>query len=192
MTEINNIQTKPAPPATWTQFLKRLNGPLHEKTILIYAVIVVAHMTEHIFQAYQIYVAGWARPDAKGALGFLMPALVSSEVLHFTYAVFVIGGLILLRPAIRGLARTWWDVAIVFQIWHLFEHSLLQWQAVAHVFFFGASAPTSVLQIWIPRPELHLLYNLAVTIPTLFGLYFHRYPPKRDREMKTGCTCAGD
>jgi hypothetical protein len=120
-----------------------------------------------------------------------MPALVTSEILHFVYAVFVIAGLIVLRPAIRGVGRAWWDAALVFQAWHLIEHSILQWQTVVSDTFFGATVPTSILQVWIPRVELHLFYNIIVTVPTLIGLYFHRYPPKRERGMKTTCTCVG-
>jgi hypothetical protein len=176
--------------SAWERVNYRLNGPLHEKALWIYAFIVTAHWMEHIIQAYQIYLAGWARPDAKGMLGLWMPTLVTTEVLHFTYAVFVIGGLILLRPGFYGRARAWWDIALLVQAWHLFEHSILQWQAIAHSFFFGASVPISFLQVWIPRVELHLVYNIAVTVPTLLGLYYHRYPPKGDRQHQVGCSCS--
>jgi hypothetical protein len=174
----------------WERISSRLNGSLHEKSLWVYAIIVVAHWMEHLIQAYQIYLAGWARPDAKGMLGLWMPTLVTTEILHFTYAVFVIGGLILLRPGFYGRARVWWDIALLVQAWHLFEHSILQWQAIAGDFFFGASVPISFLQVWIPRVELHLLYNIAVTVPTLVGLFYHRYPPKGERQHRVGCGCS--
>ena len=189
MATINDIRPKPSRASAWTQFMDRLNGPLHEKALWIYVFIVTAHWMEHLLQAYQIFVAGWARPDAKGLLGFWWPALVTSEVLHFMYGLFVITGLILLRPAIRGVARTWWDAALLFETWHVIEHTVLQWQAITHDYFFGATMPISFLQLWIPRVELHLIYNIVVTVPTLIGLYFHRHPPKRDRGIKTTCTC---
>jgi hypothetical protein len=116
--------------------------------------------------------------------------LVTSEILHWVYAVFVLVGLILLRPGMRGAARVWWDAALVFQAWHMFEHSILQWQAIVRDYFFGASVPMSFLQVWIPRVELHLFYNIIVTVPTLIALYLHRYPPKKEQGLPADCTCA--
>ncbi|HUF37044.1 MAG TPA: hypothetical protein VMN57_00850 [Anaerolineales bacterium] len=190
MTTIGNVQPKTSLLSNWLQLVARLNGSLHEKALWVYVFIVVAHWMEHLIQAYQIFVSGWARSEARGMLGLWMPGLVSSEILHFAYAVFVIGGLILLRPGMRGLARFWWDAALIFQAWHLVEHSLLQWQVMVNDFFFGASIPLSLLQVWVPRVELHLFYNVVVTVPTLIGLYFHRYPPRRERGIKTDCSCS--
>jgi hypothetical protein len=49
--------------------------------------------------------------------------------------------------------------------------------------------PTSIGQIWIPRIELHLIYNLLVFLPMVVGMYYHVYPPVRDA-AKAVCTCA--
>jgi hypothetical protein len=49
--------------------------------------------------------------------------------------------------------------------------------------------PTSIGQIWIPRIELHLIYNTLVFIPMVAAMYYHVYPPARDA-VKAVCTCA--
>jgi len=189
MTTFNNLQPETVQ-SGWAQFIDRLNSSLHEKALWIYAFLVISHWLEHILQAFQIWGLGWARPDAKGMLGFWFPGLVTSEALHFGYALLVIGGLVLLRPGFYGRARFWWDMAFIFQAWHLFEHAILQYQAFTQHFFFGASIPTSIFQLWIPRVELHLLYNLIVTAPTVIGMIYHRYPPKGEAQHTVRCTCS--
>jgi hypothetical protein len=49
--------------------------------------------------------------------------------------------------------------------------------------------PTSILQLWVPRVELHLLYNTIVFIPMVVAMYFHMLPPAGERR-KAQCTCA--
>jgi len=80
-------------------------------------------------------------------------------------------------------------VAFWIQFWHHFEHFILFYQAQTHRFWFGGSVPTSVGQIWIPRIELHLIYNALVFIPMVIAMYYHMYPPARDA-VKPMCTCA--
>ena len=89
-------------------FLEKLNGPWHERALWIYLAIVILHWTEHLFQAAQIWILGMPRPQALGALGYVFPWLVKSEVMHFTYALLMFGGLVLLRSGFRGKAKTWW------------------------------------------------------------------------------------
>jgi hypothetical protein len=165
-----------------------LNGPWHERALWIYMVVVLAHWVEHLLQAYQIFILNWARPDAKGALGLWNPWLVSSEILHFGYALFMVVGLLLLRSGFQGRSRFWWDLALLIQTWHFVEHSLLQVQALTGQYLFGASAPISILQLWVPRPELHLFYNAAVFIPMVIGMYYHLYPPPGEPEADCGCS----
>ena len=66
---------------------------------------MIIHWVEHLFQAAQIWILGMPRPEALGALGYVFPWLVKSEVMHFTYAVLMFGGLVLLRPGFRGTAK---------------------------------------------------------------------------------------
>ena len=106
----------------------------------------------------------------------MFPWLVKSEVMHFTYAVLMFIGLVLLRPGFRGTAKTWWTVSLGIQGWHLVEHSLLQLQAITGQNLFGSPVPTSIVQQFVPRPELHLLYNLAVFVPMVVAMWLHTRP----------------
>ena len=168
-------------------FLEKLNTRWHERALWIYLTIVIVHWIEHLFQAAQIWILGMPRPQALGALGYVFPWLVKSEVMHFTYAVLMFVGLVLLRPGFRGAARTWWTASLLIQTWHLFEHSLLQAQAIVGQNLFGSPVPTSILQQAIPRPELHLLYNLAVFVPMVVAMRLHTRPSQAD---VNACTCA--
>ncbi|MET0771935.1 MAG: hypothetical protein ABWZ82_02530 [Candidatus Limnocylindrales bacterium] len=168
-------------------FMEKLNGPWHERALWVYLLIVVIHWVEHLFQAAQIWIFNMPRPEALGALGYAFPWLVRSEVMHFTYALLMLIGLVLLRPGFHGAARTWWTASLVIQGWHLIEHTLLQAQAVAGQNLFGSPVPTSILQQFVARPELHLLYNLAVFVPMVVAVWLHTRP---DQAEVNACTCA--
>jgi hypothetical protein len=177
-----------APTSTTARgFLAKLNGQWHERALWAYLAVVIAHWVEHLFQAAQIWILGMPRPEALGALGYVFPWLVKSEVMHFAYALFMLVGLVLLRPGFHGAARGWWTASLVIQAWHLVEHSLLQAQAVAGANLFGSPVPTSILQQLIPRPELHLLYNLAVFVPMVVAMWLHT---RQNQAPVNGCTCA--
>jgi hypothetical protein len=47
----------------------------------------------------------------------------------------------------------------------------------------------SILQLFIPRVELHLFYNTVVFIPMMVAMYYHAFPSKRDQKLAR-CTCA--
>jgi hypothetical protein len=153
--------------------------------------VVLAHWVEHLVQAYQIFVLHWTRPASLGAVGLAFPWLVSTEILHFGYAVFMLVGLFVLRPAFLGVSRVWWNISLGIQLWHLVEHSILQGQALAGHNLFGSPMPISIVQLWVPRPELHLLYNAAVFIPMVVAMFYHKYPPTQERmAYQPVCTCA--
>ena len=176
-------------PATMS-FRDRINGPRHELALRLFMVIVLAHWAEHLLQVTQIYALGWPVPEARGALGYFFPWLVSSEVLHYGYALVMLIGLWLLRPGFTGVAdRRWWTIALAIQFFHHFEHLLLQTQALTGYYFFGRPVPTSLVQLWVPRVELHLFYNTIVFIPMIVAMYFHMFPPAAERR-KPACTCA--
>jgi hypothetical protein len=173
-------------------FYKKLNGAWHEKALYVYLAIVIAHWVEHILQAIQIWGMGWARPDARGALGLVWPWLVSSEWLHFGYAVVMLIGLIILRPGFVGRARMWWNISLGIQAWHLFEHALLFYQGQTKTFLWGSPVPTSVAQaLGVPRPELHLFYNAIVFIPMVIGMYYHLRPPAGEPPATCSCVNKG-
>lgn len=139
--------------------------------VRIFLAIVIAHWVEHLSQAYQMYALGWPAHMAGGMLGYVFPWLVHSELLHFSYALLMMIGLVLLRGEFSmPNASQWWTLTTVIQGWHLVEHSLLQFQALTHPFF-DRAVPTSIVQLWFPRVELHLFYNTVVTIPMAVAMY---------------------
>ncbi len=173
-------------------FLDRLNGPRHELALRLFMVIVLAHWCEHLLQAFQIYALHWPVPEARGALGYFYPWLVQSETLHYGYALVMLVGLWTLRRGFTGVMdRRWWTIALCIQFWHHIEHLLLISQYVLGTNLMGRPVPTSVLQLWFPRVELHLFYNTIVFVPMVIGMYFHMFPPPSEARRQK-CSCAWD
>lgn len=168
--------------------LGRLNTTYHKQALLVYLAIVLAHWVEHLAQAVQIYVLGWERPAAGGFLGLIFPWLVTSEALHYFYAIVMLVGLFLLRPGFVGTAKHWWDAALVIQFWHHVEHALLLRQAIAGTTLFGADKPTSIVQLIVPRVELHLIYNALVFVPMVVAMYLHLRASPAERALMQ-CNC---
>lgn len=147
-------------------------------TIWAFALLMIAHWLEHAFQAWQVYVMHMPRACALGMLGMKYPWLIKTESLHFGFAVFTTIGLLMLwnlftksadwmdnvNPVIAPPTASWWKAATYISIWHLFEHTLLFAQALTHPWF-GKAVPTSIIQLVVPRIELHLFYNSLVTVP---------------------------
>jgi hypothetical protein len=157
-----------------------LNGPKHRLALTVFMLVISAHWVEHLLQAAQIFLLDWPRPESRGALGQLWPWLVKSEWLHWGYAVAMLAGLLLLRPGFHGKARTWWNVALGIQVWHFAEHALLLGQVLGDRPLFGRAEPTSIIQLLLPRVELHLFYNAAVFTPMVIALWA-QYSPAPDR-----------
>jgi hypothetical protein len=169
--------------------LNELNTERHRFALGVFMAVVVAHWAEHLVQAVQIWVLGIPRHAAGGVLGSIMPWLVHSEALHYGYALVMLVGLIVLRPGFVGRARTWWTVALVIQVWHHFEHLLLLGQVAVGANLAGRPVPTSVLQLVVPRVELHLFYNAVVFVPMVVAMVLHRKPTADERAL-THCGCA--
>jgi hypothetical protein len=182
MTAIDTPATRPK------GLLATLNGRGHQLALYGFAFIVIAHWTEHIVQAVQVWGLGWPRPKAKGFLGYYFPWLVTSEWLHYGFAVVMLIGLVMLRPGFTGRGRKWWDAALWIQVWHHFEHLLLLIQAITGAYLFGKAVPTSIAQLFFPRIELHLFYNALVTIPMVVGMILHMRPNAHERERML-CAC---
>lgn len=171
-------------------FMARLNGDRHELALRLFMVIVLAHWSEHLLQAVQIYLLGWPVPEARGALGVFFPWLIKSESLHYGYALVMLAGLWMLRGGFTGkVDRFWWTLALWIQFFHHIEHGVLQAQAIVGHNLMGRPVPTSLLQLWVPRVELHLFYNTIVFIPMVIGMYYHVFPPAGERTAPR-CTCA--
>lgn len=172
-----------------------LNSRHHKRALQVYGAVVLLHWMEHLVQAFQIWGLGYKKPAARGVLGQFFPWLVSSEYLHWGFAVFMVVGLGLLLPGFSGRARWFWGGAFLIQVWHMIEHQILWQQAQSGDFWWSAKAPVSVIQHYffpMARPELHLIYNTLVTIPMIVGLFFHMYPPPRERGAASvaACNCA--
>jgi hypothetical protein len=170
---------------------EKLNTVWHERALQVFLFIVLAHWGEHLVQAYQIYVMHWPRPKAGGILGLFYPWLIQSEVLHYGYAIVMLAGIWILRKGFSGLSLKWWTAALVIQFWHHIEHLLLIIQATLHHNFWHKPVPFSVLQLFIPRVELHLFYNAVVFVPMVIGMYYHMFPPANE-PVHSSCSCAWD
>lgn len=179
-------QSAPAAPRT---LMQRINSTGHERAMQLFMFIVLAHWAEHLTQAYQIYVLGWPRPEAGGVLGLWFPWMVKSELLHYGYALVMLVGLWVLRTGFVGRGYTWWMIAFGVQFWHHIEHALLQGQALVGANLFNSPVPISIAQLFIPRVELHLIYNTIVFIPMVIGVYYHMFPAPEDAS-RMNCTCA--
>ena len=175
-------------PGAGVSLYDKLNSVWHRRALNLFMFIVLAHWAEHLAQAFQIYVLGWARPRAGGFLGLFFPWLVSSEVMHYGYALVMLAGLWALRPGFTGIEdRRWWTIALAIQFFHHIEHLLLQGQVLACMNLLDRPVPTSLVQLWVPRVELHLFYNTLVFIPRVVAMYLHMFPPAAAR---TTCTCS--
>ncbi|MFC4535386.1 hypothetical protein [Sphaerisporangium dianthi] len=172
-----------------TDLLTSLNTDHHRLGLNVFLFIVLAHWAEHVAQAIQIYVLGWPVPQARGVLGLPFPWLVTSEWMHYGYALLMLVGLIVLRRGFTGRARTWWTVALGIQVWHHLEHLLLLLQALTGNNLLGRPVPTSVVQLLVPRVELHLFYNAVVFAPMVVAMWLHRRPRSEER-ARMNCDCA--
>lgn len=174
-----------------TQTLRSsLNTRWHRTAVTLFGIVVLAHWAEHLTQAYQIWVLGWARPAARGVLGIPFPWLIQSEWLHYGYAIVMLVGLWLLRPGFTGRSKTWWTVALVIQFWHHVEHLLLLIQALTGHNLLGRPVPTSIAQLFFSRVELHLFYNAVVFLPMVIAMYLHLRPTPAEKAA-AACSCGG-
>lgn len=169
--------------------VSNLNTAWHKRALVAFAVVTLAHWAEHLVQAVQIWLLDQPRPAARGLLGQVFPGLVHSEWLHYLYAAVMLVGLGLLLPAFGGRARRWWTAALIIQIWHHAEHALLLYQAQVGDNLLGKPVPTSLMQLLVPRVELHLVYNAIVTIPMLAAMYLHLRPTREEADSSP-CMCA--
>ncbi len=190
MIESSNTATARATPAPASiGLVERLNTDWHKPALLTYAVVVLAHWAEHLAQAFQIYVLAWPVPDSRGVLGLWYPWMVKSELLHYAYALVMLVGLWVFRSGFKGRGYVWWMIAFWIQFWHHIEHGILQAQAILGRNLFDLPVPTSLVQLWVPRVELHLFYNTVVFIPMVIAMYYHLFPSPED-QAEHRCTCS--
>jgi hypothetical protein len=179
------IAMSAGPAARWYE---SLNTRWHKIGLQTFMMIVAFHWVEHLVQAWQAFVLHWPRPMSMGLLGMYYPWLMKTEVLHYGFALIMLVFLWVLRKGFTGKAHTWWMIAFWIQFWHHIEHGLLFYQAFTGRYMFGGPVPTSIGQIWVPRIELHLIYNTLVFIPMMAAMYYHMYPPIGET-VAPKCTC---
>jgi len=153
----------------------------HTRALILYALFVGGHAAEHVIQLIQAFVLDWPRMESMGVLGLWLPELMRSEVLHFSYNLLQLIGLLLLANGFTGRAERWWRIAIIVQGWHFFEHFLLQAQWLMRQYLFGASKQVSIGELLVPRIELHAIYVGIVLIPTVAALVEHYRSAKREQ-----------
>jgi hypothetical protein len=176
----------PAPHRNW---IERLNTSRHDLALSIFMLVVLAHWSEHVAQAIQLWVLDRPPKQARGLLGQVFPWLVTSEWLHYGYSLVMLVGIWLLRKGFVGRSRQWWSLALGIQFWHHFEHLLLLLQAQTGKHLDGRPVPTSLLQLLIPRVELHLFYNSLVFAPMVVAILLHRHATPAERS-RMQCACA--
>ena len=147
----------------------------HNRLLAMYMFIVLFHFIEHVLQIIQFFFLDYSRAEAGGLLGEQFPGLLTNETLHFSYNFILFLGLVMLYRGMSSSAQLWWLVALMLQGWHLFEHTILQFQWLTGWYWFGADRQTSVLENFIPRIELHFMYNTIVTIPIVIAVLIHIY-----------------
>ena len=178
----------PRPGSPPVGLIGKLNGEHHRAAVNVFMLIVIAHWGEHIIQSIQIWGLGWERKESLARRGLWFPWLVSSEVLHYGYAFVMLIGLWVLRHGFVGRARRWWMASFWIQAWHHLEHFLLIGQAVLGATLLGNAAPTSIVQLVVPRVELHLFYNVVVFLPMIVAVYLHLRPNPAERQLMS-CSC---
>ena len=166
-----------------------LNTRWHKAGLQTFMVIVAFHWVEHLVQAWQAFVLRWPRPMSMGLFGMWFPWLMKTEVFHYGFALVMLVFLWVLRKGFTGRAYTWWMISFWIQFWHHIEHGLLFYQANTGRYLFGGSLPTSIGMLWVPRIELHLIYNTLVFIPMVVAMYYHVYPPVGESAVPA-CTCS--
>lgn len=154
-------------------FHRIIHGRWHMRLLFVYSLLVFGHSLEHIAQISQVYAMHLPRPEAGGVLGLWYPQLLKAEILHFSYNLLQLFGLLVLQAGFFGRAKKWWNIAIFAQGWHFFEHFLLQSQYLLRVYLFGSTKQTSFGELLLPRVELHFVYVSLVTIPTLVAIVIH-------------------
>lgn len=168
------------------ELVARLNSDWHKPALAAFMAVVLAHLGEHLVQSVQIVLFQVPRSLANGIVGVWFPELIKSELLHYGYALLMLVGLLALRPAFSGRpGGRLWDAALAIQLFHFFEHFLLFYQAQSGNLIFGTAQPSSLVQLFVPRFELHLVYNFLVFFPMLLALLRHKRAPRARKR----CSC---
>jgi hypothetical protein len=75
-------------------------------------------------------------------------------------------------------------------VWHHLEHLILLVQAQTGLHLLGREVPTSIIQLVVPRVELHLFYNTIVFVPMIVAMVLHRRGSHDSMRTEPLCSCA--
>jgi hypothetical protein len=134
---------------------------------LALAVTQTAHVGEHVVQITQLHVFGLTGERAHGVFGAL-----DIEWVHFTWNAWILVAVATLLVPFR--ANPWLWLTLPLAAWHLGEHVVM----LAAYLTTGVEGSPGLLAMGgalggglpLARPDLHLAYNLAETLPLLIGL----------------------
>lgn len=134
---------------------------------LVLALTQGGHVGEHVVQIFQLRVLGLTGEHAHGVFGAL-----DIEWVHFAWNSWILLAVAILLIRFRN--NPWLWLTALLAGWHLFEHLVL----ITTYLTTGVEGTPGLLArggllgggLGIARPELHLLYNLAETLPLLIGL----------------------
>lgn len=137
--------------------------------LLLFALVAgvqLAHNVEHVAQVVQVHLLGTGVEDAHGIVSAL-----DRELVHFVWNTAILASLLVLLDYFgtnRGLRVAAWVTA-----WHVVEHTYL----VATLSSDGTVSPGLLAHggalaggLPISRADLHLVYNLAETVPLVAGV----------------------
>lgn len=133
---------------------------------LVLALTQTGHVGEHVVQVVQLRLLGLGE-HAHGVFGAL-----DIEWVHFAWNAWILIAVAVLLARFRH--NPWLWVTLPLAGWHLGEHVVLM---VIYLASGTAGSPGLLASggllgggLPLPRPELHLVYNLAETLPLLIGL----------------------
>lgn len=135
---------------------------------VVLAATQTGHVGEHVVQIVQLRLLGIPPTEAHGVFGAL-----DVEWVHFlwnTWVLVAIAALVVWKPR-----QGWLWLAGLLAGWHLAEHVAL----IALYLATGVEGRPGLLAhggllaggLPVARPELHLAYNVAETVPLLIGLW---------------------
>jgi hypothetical protein len=134
---------------------------------LVVALTQTGHVGEHVVQVVQLRLLGLGGEHAHGVFGAL-----DIEWVHFGWNAWILIAVAVLLTRFRR--NPWLWLTLPLAAWHLGEHVVL----IAIYLASGTAGDPGLLAsggllgggLPLARPELHLAYNLAETLPLLIGL----------------------
>jgi hypothetical protein len=124
----------------------------------------------------------------RAVLRLFMVVVLGHWAEHLAQAVqiYVLGWPV---PEARGVLGLWYPRLIKSELLHYLYALVMLVGLWTLRDGFGSPVPSSILQLVVPRVELHLFSNTVVFIPMVVGMYYYSLPPEGE-EPSRGHTCA--